>query len=370
MVAISVRRRSATSSRSPLSPAPSTERLRCAAAEPRGRRAAARRAPAPRRPRRRRPRGVPRARARARRRWRRRRRARSRRRRRRRSGPGRRRRSRAARRRRTTAAAVRRSSPGRVASPAPVPTRVSGRQDRLELVADAEEAHPAAGVGTEHRERGQRRAGDDVDRVGGDVAAQASARPAQPPRARSATTASAADPTPSSSAEASVLASTAAATSSISGAQAQARPSSRSAKLAPRRRQISAASARQERARLRAAAATTCSRLGRGSSRSWRSATASGSRSDPEVISLPLTSSGASTPRRSSTVGAMSVVDHDPVGAGRARGQVALEALARDPGGEQLLVRAGAGGDRDQQVVGAKRGREPVELAEPGPARR
>ena len=41
-------------------------------------------------------------------------------------------------------------------------------QDRLELVADPEEAHPAARVRPEDRERGQRRAGDDVDRVGAD----------------------------------------------------------------------------------------------------------------------------------------------------------------------------------------------------------
>ena len=42
------------------------------------------------------------------------------------------------------------------------------RQDRLELVADPEEAHAGAGVGAEDRQRGQRRAEDHVDRIGED----------------------------------------------------------------------------------------------------------------------------------------------------------------------------------------------------------
>ncbi len=42
------------------------------------------------------------------------------------------------------------------------------RQQRLQLVADPVEPHPQAGVRPQQRERGERRAGDDVDRVGED----------------------------------------------------------------------------------------------------------------------------------------------------------------------------------------------------------
>ena len=58
-----------------------------------------------------------------------------------------------------------RGRPGAV-SAAPTPTGITHRQRGLELVADAEEAHPQPRIGAQQRLRGQRRAGDDVDRVG------------------------------------------------------------------------------------------------------------------------------------------------------------------------------------------------------------
>ena len=62
-----------------------------------------------------------------------------------------------------------RGSPGREpGQPGPGPGDDQHREQRLELVADPVEAHPEARVGAEQRERGQRRAGDDVDRVGED----------------------------------------------------------------------------------------------------------------------------------------------------------------------------------------------------------
>ena len=104
-----------------------------------------------------------------------------------------------------------------------------------------------------------------------------------------------------------MLASSAAATSSSAGAQAALRPSSRNATRAPGRRQISAHEAaehepgpeRDEHDRLPARAGVEpLLELGDGG----RVAALA------EVITLPLTSSGTSTPSRSSTVGAMSVV--------------------------------------------------------------
>ena len=95
---------------------------------------------------------------------------RSRRRRRRRSGRRRRRRPRAGRRRgrRPRAARARGVGARSRPAPAPVPADHQHRQQRLELVADPVEADAEPGVGPEQRERGQRRAGDHVDRVGED----------------------------------------------------------------------------------------------------------------------------------------------------------------------------------------------------------
>ena len=54
------------------------------------------------------------------------------------------------------------------ARPAPVPATISTAEQRLELVADPVEPHAEPRVRAQQRERGQRRAGDHVDRVGGD----------------------------------------------------------------------------------------------------------------------------------------------------------------------------------------------------------
>ena len=164
------RRRWATSARSPSPPASRTERVRWALAplrrstrassartatrrrdDERGAAAACRARRSPSRRRRRRP-G-----------------RRSRRRRRRRSGRRRRRRRRARPVRTKAIEAVRRRALGaNAARPAPGPGDDEHRQQRLELVADPVEADAEAGIRAEQGERGQRRAGDHVDRVGED----------------------------------------------------------------------------------------------------------------------------------------------------------------------------------------------------------
>ena len=75
-------------------------------------------------------------------------------------------------------------------SPAPVPATTSTREQRLELVADPVEADAEAGVGAEQRQRGERRAGDDVDRVG--ERRSAPPRPPAPGSRRSAASVAAA----------------------------------------------------------------------------------------------------------------------------------------------------------------------------------
>ena len=159
------------------------------------------------------------------------------------------------------------------------------------------------------------------------------------------------------------------ATSRISGAQAHARaPSSRSAGRARRgARQTSAASAGRARARSRAAGRRPSSRLGRWSSRACRSATAPGSRSPADVDLAAVDLVGDLDPEvlehRRRDVGR----EHDAVGAGRGRGQVARRSpRPAIPTGSSCCSAPAPGGDRDQQVV-RRRARRPASAQLPGP---
>ena len=75
--------------------------------------------------------------------------------------------------RNAAARAARREPRGEARQPRPGSGDDQHREQRLELVADPVEADAQAGVRPEQRERGQRRAGDDVDRVGETVSAEA-----------------------------------------------------------------------------------------------------------------------------------------------------------------------------------------------------
>ena len=145
---------------------------------------------------------------------------RSRRRRRRRSARRRRRRRRAARRRGRRRRAARRVSRGaKPASAGAGPGDDEDREQRLELVADPVEAHAEPGIRPEQRERGERRAGDHVDRVGERRSSAGGRRPA-PGSRRAATRVSAASsgaPNITSSCSAPWLGSSAAPSSSSSG---------------------------------------------------------------------------------------------------------------------------------------------------------
>ena len=127
-----------------------------------------------------------------------------------------------------------------------MPIRVSVVEDRLELVADPEEAHPGARVRAEHRQRGQRRAGDDVDRVGADADPAGEREAAAGRRAGAGRAAPARGAEPDR--ERRRRAGRRRAPRARAGSPAPRRPpsaSSRSAAVAPRRRRTSAASAGQ-----------------------------------------------------------------------------------------------------------------------------
>ena len=142
---------------------------------------------------------------------------------------------------------------------------------RLELVADPEEAHAEARVGAEQRERGQRRAGDDVD--GGRDDRDAPRRAANAPygrdrraepaaqRERSQRPPSSGAPTPTISRSTSSLGSSAAASSRIAGTSAIAVASVASSGPASPRRQSDRAAGRPPTQISRLTASTSQRRL-------------------------------------------------------------------------------------------------------------
>ena len=248
-----------------------------------------------------------------------------------------------------------RARAGRVSSQAPVPTSVSVVRIASSSLPMPKKRTPAPGFGPSTESDGERRAGDHVDRVGGDGEPR---RRAPAPRSRRSTRSAAARaaarrarrraPRPPARRRLPP------ARSSSSGAHAHASASSRRAAAPPRRRQTSAASAVSSSqmpsgrtARLVAARAVVQPRLQVGDAR--RVALALGvdraavhliGDVDPEVVE-----------DRRRDVGA----EHEAVGARGGGGQVSRRSPRPAMPAGSSSCSSGPGRERDQQVVGPSR---------------